>query len=100
VRRVPRREAPAIGYARERLKEPRGKSLAIYGTAEIRKRGRKYTQQRRWELYKGSTTGLEWQRAVGLARKHPPDEPLKRINADDIAGEWEGEWIEEPTIKS
>ena len=100
VRSVSRRETPAMQYARERLRKPEGTSLGIYGTAEIRRRGRKYTQQRRWELFKGSSTGLEWQRAVGLARKHPPNEPLKRIYADDIAGEWEGEWIEEPTIKS
>lgn len=101
ARRVPRREAPAIGYARERMKEPRGKSLAIYGTAEIRRRGRKYTQERRWELYKpAGMTGQEWQNAVGHAKRHPPNRPVKSIYADDIAGEYEGEWIDEPTIKS
>jgi hypothetical protein len=45
-------------------------------------------------------TGQEWNNAVGHARNHPPNEPLKRINADDMAGEYEGEWDDTPKIES
>lgn len=72
---------------------PTGKSLAVFGQT---KQGSK-----RWELYKGSATNIEWRNAVTLAKDHPPRQHLRRINVRYMDfDEFEGEWIDEPEVKS
>lgn len=72
---------------------PTGKHLSVFGMTE---KGSK-----RWELYKGSATGYEWRNAVGMARERPPKQHFRRLYVRDMEiDDFEGEWIDEPEIKS